>query len=1092
MGEILRQGKTVLIERFDTSLLETMFDNPADLEAALELTPKSAMYVPLVTHDGVTGMITFYTTEGERYYTQDDVNLAEEVARRAAIALDNARLYEAERVAHQSASRAARQMSRMQVMTAALSSAVTADEVMDVIIHEGLDTMDAYGGTLVCVSANKRDVELVRFEGYPAGALEAWQRFPLDAPAPVAEAVRTGKVIVLASPEAANERYGIVDWSKSGYQAWAITPITAGDHALGALSFAFAELRSFDEDDLNLLRTLGEQSGQALERARLYEAEQEARARAEDARRRVDFVASVSAALAGPLEVETRLETVAHMVVPFMADGCVIHFPADADGLDTIAVAHVDAAKEETLRTLYHRHTDELPVSPGLHDARRVLWDGQPLLLAVVDAEQRARFAADEESRRLSEALGAKSIMIVPLMTRVGGGATISFYITESARHYTPQDLALAEEVARRVAVRVDNARLYEREREAHAAAERAAHRVARLQMVTAALSSAVTPDEVADVIIHEGLDALGAGGGTLAVFTPDRTEFEIIRAEGYPPEVTAAWRRFRADAHAPTPEVVRTRQIMLLESPDAALVRYPELGWSHGGFQAWAIVPLVAGGRAIGALDFAFPTPRTFSQEEIAFLTTLGEQSAQALERARLYEAEQQARADADARARRISLLYEVSNRLADTLDLTTMINTLARLTAPTLADWAIIDLLASGRWGEQFVVAHRNPEMEKLAREMRRRYPTSRDEYERVKATLEAGEVVFIPEMTPEMVAAQAVNAEHAEMLRTLNATSYMILPLLARGQLLGGIALAMTNGRRFDQEDLEVARELARRAAVFLDNARLYREARDAVAARQAILAVVSHDLKNPLAVIKGYSALLETALKSKQTPPQDKLIDRVRKIDSVTMRMNSMINELVDFSRIQAGQPLDIQPEPTDVVTLARQVVEEQQETTKRHHITLTVETPSMRSNLDPVKIERVLSNIIGNAIKYSPEGSRIEVRVRREERDGSDCASIEVRDEGVGIPAEDVPHIFQFFHRGSNIEGQFRGTGIGLATALHIVQQHGGTIEVTSEVGAGSTFTVLLPLRANSDPADASVTVGSQRRSQAPAIPTQGD
>ncbi|MFN8484629.1 MAG: GAF domain-containing protein [Anaerolineae bacterium] len=1089
MGEILLQGRTVLIERLDSSFLEGMFDNPDDLNAALELTPRSVMYVPLVTHDGVTGMITFYTTEGERYYTQDDVLLAEEVARRAAIALDNARLFEAERAAHQAASRTARQMSRMQATTAALSRAVTTEDVMDVIIHEGVDTMNAQGGTLALVSANKRDMELRRAEGYAPDALEAWRVFPLDAPAPIADAVRSGQVIVLPSREEAAQKYPALEWTGTSYQAWAVAPLLAGDETLGALGFSFTEPRALTDDELASLRTLGEQSGQALERARLYEAEQEARARAENARRRVDFVAGVSAALAGPLEVETRLETVAHMVVPFMADGCVIRFPADGNHPENIAVVHVDPVKEGLLRTLVHRHWVEWPDAVALDGMREALSEG-PLLYAEVDDETRLRFAEHAEDRPLAEALGVKSLMVVPLITRVGSGATMSFYITESDRRYTPQDLALAEEVARRVAVRVDNARLFDREREAHAAAEAAARRVARLQSVTAALSRAVTPDEVADVIIHQGLDTLGAGGGTLVLLTPDGREFEIIRAEGYPTPVMEAWRRFPADAHAPTPEVVRTRQIMTLESPEAALALYPELGASHGGFQAWAIVPLVAAGRAIGALDFAFAQPRAFSAEDLAFLTTLGEQSAQALERARLYEAEQRSRADADARARRISLLYEVSNRLADTLDLTTMLNTLARLTAPALADWVVIELLASGRWGEQYVVAHREPQMEALAREMRRRYPSDLHEVERIKTTLEAGEVVFIPD-TAASVAAGAVDARHAEMLRTLNATAYMVLPLLARGQLLGGIALMMTGGRRFDSEDLEVARELARRAAVFLDNARLYREARDAVAARQAILAVVSHDLKNPLAVIKGYSALLETALKSPHGVSQDRLIERVRKIDNVTMRMNSMINELVDFSRIQAGQPLDIQTEPIDLVMLTRQVVEEQRQTTKRHQITLAVETPSLHSTVDTVKIERVLSNIIGNAIKYSPEGSRIEVAVRRERREGAECAAIEVRDEGVGIPAEDLPHIFQFFHRGSNIEGHFRGTGIGLATALHVVQQHGGTIEVRSEVGVGSTFTVLLPLRASGRLADAAA-VGSQSSHQTPIMPGRQD
>ena len=188
---------------------------------------------------------------------------------------------------------------------------------------------------------------------------------------------------------------------------------------------------------------------------------------------------------------------------------------------------------------------------------------------------------------------------------------------------------------------------------------------------------------------------------------------------------------------------------------------------------------------------------------------------------------------------------------------------------------------------------------------------------------------------------------------------------------------------------------------------------------------------------------------------------------------------LINELVDFANIQSGQPLDLLRRPVDLVALARQVTKQYQQTTDRHSLTVETSLSRLTGYWDLFRLERVLDNLLSNAIKYSPDGGAITVAISQ---DSSDVglstvpldagkampaerlwAVLTVRDEGVGIPAADLPHIFEWYRRASNTAGKISGVGIGLAGACHIVELHGGSITAASEEGKGSTFTIRLPL-----------------------------
>jgi signal transduction histidine kinase len=173
---------------------------------------------------------------------------------------------------------------------------------------------------------------------------------------------------------------------------------------------------------------------------------------------------------------------------------------------------------------------------------------------------------------------------------------------------------------------------------------------------------------------------------------------------------------------------------------------------------------------------------------------------------------------------------------------------------------------------------------------------------------------------------------------------------------------------------------------------------------------------------------------------------------------------MIDELVDTARLHSGQRLDLKKRQVDLIALTRLVAEEYRQTAERHRIEFQAEEEELVGEWDPARLERVLHNLAGNAVKYSPEGGTVAISVLRLENGaGHDAALVSVKDQGVGIPSADLPNLFQRFYRASNVAGRIRGTGLGLYSAREIIQQHGGTLEVQSREGMGSTFTIRLPL-----------------------------
>jgi PAS domain S-box-containing protein len=527
-----------------------------------------------------------------------------------------------------------------------------------------------------------------------------------------------------------------------------------------------------------------------------------------------------------------------------------------------------------------------------------------------------------------------------------------------------------------------------------------------------------------------------------------------------------------------------------------------------------------------------------------------------------------------------RLRLLREASDALAATIDYEETLAAVTSLLIPQFVDWGAVFLRQPDGTIRRIEAEYADPAKRALAREIQRYTPPApRGATVGVAAVLRTGRPEFYPEVPDTFWSAIAQEPAHLAALRRLRFLSLMFVPLRARGQTLGVVALATAeSGRRLDEEDLTFAESFAERAAVAIDNARLLREAQAAEAryrglfngaaesivaygadgrlieANEAVVRLlgydreelqeignggaalladdampaqiaeelerrgswhgeidlrrkdgstvpveahatridlpegpvylalwhdvserkarerfeheflgdVAHDLKNPLTAARAQAQMMARRLRTGRLD-EAAMSAGLAAIEANTARMAHRIDELGDIAQLRLGRMLELRPEPTDLVALAEQLATTWRQSAGRHDIRVVAEVSHLIGEWDPMRLERVLDNLLSNAVKYSPRGGPIDIRVGREDGPSGSRAVVRVRDEGIGVPAADLPTVFERYRRAANVAGRVAGTGIGLAGARQIVEQHGGTITLASDEGHGTTVTVRLPL-----------------------------
>jgi signal transduction histidine kinase/CheY-like chemotaxis protein len=419
---------------------------------------------------------------------------------------------------------------------------------------------------------------------------------------------------------------------------------------------------------------------------------------------------------------------------------------------------------------------------------------------------------------------------------------------------------------------------------------------------------------------------------------------------------------------------------------------------------------------------------------------------------RARLLASERVARAAAEAERERMSVLAAASLAVSHSLDDRHALSSLVAAVVPRFADWCATRIWVGEDDPPEWITAHRvSSEAANVAAHLARVFAAP-DPPCGPRAIAASGRAEL-----HEDVAAKSVSSPWGTALVELGVGSALVVPVRLTDEVLGVTVFAAAAMRRFGPDDLATAEEIGRRAGVAVANCRLYREARLALSAREEFMAVAAHELRTPVAVLQ--LKLQHVELKQRESVcgtchlavPAD-YAGAARQI----ARLGELIGGLLDVSRI-LGERVKLQPEDLDLGEVARDVIDRFADLAShsRSGIVLKCAEP-VRGSWDRLAMERVFGNLLSNAIKFGG-ATPVEVRIRSEDAQ----AVIEVEDHGIGIAPEDVDRIFDRFERAVSWR-HFGGLGLGLYITRRLVEEHGGTIAVTSEPAAGSLFTVHLP------------------------------
>jgi signal transduction histidine kinase len=742
------------------------------------------------------------------------------------------------------------------------------------------------------------------------------------------------------------------------------------------------------------------------------------------------ILADATAILSESIDYEVTIGNVARSLVPRLGDACTVHI-VDARGLAFVAVASAGPEKGEILRKMLERFP-----AGGDDVQTRVARTGVGEAFPQMTDEQLKAISRGAEESDFRRALGVRSALFVPLKVR---GETLGVVtLSSSERAYDEHDRELVDEITCRAALAVVHARL-------HRDVEAQRSRLRVIADTSRALAPQLDIDGIAAAI------ARVLRGGVLVGLTNGSDETLVVR--GCASANRNVYRRLSQLIGCPVSlppgslgaEVLRRGEPKLL-GPEATERLQPAFGRlaKEFGLGSVLIAPLSVQGRPIGIMSvFRGSEARPLGREELSLVGEIADRAAVAFERARLFEAQQRA-------TERLRLLADAGTLLAQSLQVDPTLASLARLTVGRFSHACAVDLVEDGQV-TSVAVAAVNAQLEMALRRALDRYTVGCPPRV-LREAFEAGSPLLLRSVEPSLLRELAVSDAHFEALKGLGLRSVIVIPLIARGSQVGVVSLARTHGAPYDDDDLALAEELGRRAALAVDNARLFKRATEAISVRDEFLSIASHELNTPLTPLKMQLDTLRRGSFS-----SERIVEKIDSASRQVTRLAKLVNELLDVSRISGGR-LRIETERFDLALLVDEIVARVSEEAERagSHLSVQAEKPVIGS-WDRMRIDQVLTNLLTNAIKYG-SGKPIEVELSGSASD----VRLVVRDHGIGIAPEHQRRIFERFERAASIR-HYGGFGLGLWIARQIVEASGGSISVESAPGQGSTFAVQLPI-----------------------------
>ena len=471
-----------------------------------------------------------------------------------------------------------------------------------------------------------------------------------------------------------------------------------------------------------------------------------------------------------------------------------------------------------------------------------------------------------------------------------------------------------------------------------------------------------------------------------------------------------------------------------------------------EAGANSVILAPMLSHGKCLGVL-FCVSTraEQPIDPADVPVVEEIARRAATAVDHARLYERTK--RAEESQR-----YLNEASVTLASSLDYETTLANVMSVLVPNVADWIAVHLIENGQ-PKRVAVAHADPEKVSWAISVSERYPTDMTQDTGLPKVLKTGETEFYPVITDEMLAAGARDEDHMAIIRQLRVGSAIIVPMIARDQVIGGITFVAEEQGRYSQVDVDFAKELARRAAIAVDNARVFRDVERIVEERTAELQAVnkeleafaysvSHDLRAPLRSIMSASMIVIEDYGDKIGPDGQA---ELRRASAAAKRMSGLIDDLLEYSRLGRRE---MNLTDVDLSALSTLIGRE----TGIPEESFGVQ-PGMKAYGDAALLRVALTNLIENAWKFTKNQASPQIEVGKATAEGQPAYF--VKDNGVGFDEQFAGKLFVPFERLHSPQ-DYPGTGIGLANVKRIVARHGGKVWAEGRVGEGAKFYFTLP------------------------------
>ena len=401
---------------------------------------------------------------------------------------------------------------------------------------------------------------------------------------------------------------------------------------------------------------------------------------------------------------------------------------------------------------------------------------------------------------------------------------------------------------------------------------------------------------------------------------------------------------------------------------------------------------------------------------------------------------------------------LAEASAALAGVVDYESTLQKVANLAVPYFADWSAVDLVDDDGNLRRLAVAHQDADKIALVHGLMRNYPPDPQSPIGAYAVLRTGKPEFIGEITDAMLAGEAKDERHLQLIRSLGLRSYICVPLVVSGRTLGLLTFATAeSARNYTAADLALAMDLAHRAAVAVENSQLYQALREADRRKDEFLATLAHELRNPLAPVRNALQILKMPRVDAET------VQRSREMmERQVQHLVRLVDDLMDVSRVMRGK-IELRRERVELATVVARAVETVQPLidAQGQHLSVEMSSDSLLLDADPVRLAQVVTNLLTNAAKYTEPSGRIWLTTGRD----GDMAVLRIRDNGIGIAPHMLPRIFELFvqvdHASTKAQG---GLGIGLTLVKNLVEMHNGIVQARSDgLDRGSEFVVRLPL-----------------------------